>query len=241
MEELDSQAFGRPVLQICKPDLITDFRAFENDYCALWSPVYVYVKIPSDKAILVHYFEDQGFRFVEFQLKMIKRLPRKKYDTSLFNEIIGLAEVGMNEDIEPILLLADESLNVDRVLLDPLVDPIVAKRRYRLYLLKSWRQENETLIRYYDKRNGWLIGFHSSLIIDAETRLGLLGATAKNVQGLGLGYGSECCLLNSWIDLGVKKFITHISLSNFNIMGVEYKALDFKPRQTFVILRKIYK
>jgi hypothetical protein len=75
---------------------------------------------------------------------------------------------------------------------------------------------------------------------DPVSMLHLLGGVAPGHKGSGAAVGSERLLFNRWIEEGVRKVTTHISLSNYKIMEAEYKAFDFKARQSSAVLRKIY-
>lgn len=240
LEELDSQAFGRNVIKIAYPEEAADFNAFELEHIFSQSPYYVYVKIPAESLNIIHHFEDHGFRFVEFQLEMTKRLPAKKYDTSMFDSIFRLEEMRPSDNIEPILKLADEIFNIDRIFLDPKLDVSLARKRYRLYITKSWQSPYERLIRCLDLRDNSLIGFHTHMKQEPDSMLHFLGGVAASHKGSGATIGFERMLFNQWIEEGVKKVVTHISLSNYKIMEAEYKAFDFKAKQSYAVLRKIY-
>lgn len=240
LEELDSQAFGRNVLKINYPQKVADFEAFERRHIWPQSPFYVYLKIPAESLGLIHYFEDQGFRLAEFQLEMVKRLPLKKYDTSMFDSIFQMETLGPDQDLEPVLQLADSIFDVDRIFVDPELEVGWARRRYRLYITKSWQSPQERLVVCRDKRDGNLIGFHTHTKRADGSMLHFLGGVAASVQGLGATIGFERMLFNSWIDEGIRKVTTHISLSNYKIMEAEYKAFDFKAKQSSAVLRKIY-
>ena len=241
LEELDSKAFGRNVLKINAPEAVADFKAFEQEQILSQSPYYVYVKIPAESLNLIHYFEEFGFRFVEFQLEMNKRLPSKKYDTSMFDNIFRLEEVGPDDDIESTLQLSDEIFDIDRIYLDPTLDTTLAKRRYRLYITNSWQSPLERLVICTDMRDNSLIGFHTHKKLPPDAMIHFLGGVAASRKGSGATIGFERMLFNNWIGEGIKKVTTHISLSNYKIMEAEYKAFDFKARQSCAVLRKIYK
>lgn len=241
LEEIDSQVFGRNILQIREPEQHPDFGSFEIGYLNEYAPFYAYVKTPAEDLALIHYFEDQGFRFVEFQLLMTKRLPRKKYDTAMIDGILSLKEIGPEEDIEPILELADDIFDVDRVYCDPVIGPDLAKKRYRAYIRKSWQSPKERVIKGYDLRNNNLVSFHTHLRTGPADMLHFLGGTSRPYQASGAAVILQKMMFNNWIDEGLKNITTHISLSNYKIMESEYKALDFKPRQSYAVLRKIYR
>jgi len=239
-EELDSQAFGRAVLQITEPETQGDFRLFERQYLAEHDPVYVYVRIPSDDLEQVHFFEAQGFRFMELQLRMSKRLPARRFNTSMFDSVLGMEIVGPGDDIESILKLADDIFDRDRILIDPLLEPQIAKRRYRLYISKSWQSEDEELLRFYDKRNGKLVSFHTHKYMDDQLVLTFLGGHAREYQSTGLGSGCALNYFNHWIERGCRRVRTHVSMAHLKALENEYKGHDYKAEQAFMLLRKIY-
>ena len=239
-EELDSRAFGRNVLQIVEPEPAPDFKDFETGYLAAFTPFYVYVKIPAEGLPLIHYFEDQGFRFMEFQLRMSRRLPRRKFDTAMFDEVLALSALGPDDDLEPTLRLADEVLKVDRVFMDPALPEGPASKRYRLYITNSWKTEDEEVLNFHDRRSGQLVSFHTHKYLGEGLVLTFLGGTARECQGSGLSRGCTLKFFNHWIERGVRRVRTHISLTNYKIMEDEYKGADYKAEQSFAILRKIY-
>ena len=240
-EELDSQAFGRNVLRLDEPEAGPGFAEFEAEYLAAWDPVYVYVKIPAEDLALSHHFEDQGFRFMEFQLRMSRRLPRRAFDTSAFDGVLEMRILGPGDDLEPVLNLADEIFTNDRIYLDPLLpDKSLAKRRYRLYIAKSWLAEDEEVLAFHDRRDGRLVSFHTSKYLGGRLVLTLLGGHAPAHQGSGLGRGCTLNYFNHWISKGIVRVHTHISLANYRGLESEYKGDDYKPEQSFAVLRKIY-
>jgi hypothetical protein len=238
-ERIDSLAFGRNVLQIKNPTAHIDFHEFEESYILKWAPFYVYLKIPAENLSLIHHFENHGFRLAEFQLEMTRRLSNK-FDVSMFKNFLAIFEVGPEEDIEPILRLADAEFVFDRVFVDPELVPAMAKRRYRLYIEQSWQAIDERLVKFLDMRDGSLIGFHTHKKIGQASMLHFLGAVASSYKRSGASIGAERLLLNKWIDEGIKSLTTYISLTNYNIMEAEYKAFNFKAKQTSAVLRKIY-
>ena len=241
LEETDSQAFGRNVLRLDEPETGPDFAGFEAEYLKTWAPVYVYVKIPAEEPALIHHFEDQGFRFMEFQLRMSRHLPRRPYDTSAFDGVLEMLVLGPEDDLEPVLMLADEIFTVDRIFQDPLLpDKSLARRRYRLYITKSWLAEDEEVLAFHDRRDGRLVSFHTSKYIDDRLVLTLLGGHTPAHQGSGLGHGCTLNYFNHWIRRGLKRVRTHISLAHYRVLESEYKGDDYKPEQAFAVLRKLY-
>ena len=240
IEELDSQAFGRNVLQIIDPEVDGGFPLFERQYLAEHNPVYVYARIPSERLDLIHFFEAQGFRFMEFQLRMSKRLPGRKFDTAMFDSVLGMEVLGPSGDIEPILRLADDIFDQDRIFLDPLLDSEIARKRYRLYITKSWLAEDEEVLRFFDKRNGRLVSFHTHKYIDGQLVLTFLGGHAREYQGSGIGLGCAFNYFNHWIGKGCRRVRTHVSMAHGRALETEYKGHDYKAEQTFALLRKIY-
>ena len=241
LEEIDSQAFGRNVLRLDEPEAGPGFAEFEAEYLAAWEPVYVYVKVPAEELSLIHHFEDQGFRFMEFQLRMSRRLPRKTFDTSAFDGALEMRLLGPEDDLEPVLKLADDIFTIDRLYMDPLLpDKSLAKRRYRLFITKSWQAEDEEVLGFYDRRDGGLVSFHTHKYLGDHLVLTFLGGHAPAFQGSGLVWGGSLLFFNHWINRDIKRVRTHISMANYRIMEAEYKGFDYRPEQSFAVLRKIY-
>jgi hypothetical protein len=149
--------------------------------------------------------------------------------------------LGPEDDLEPILKLADEIFTLDRVFLDPvLTDKNLAKRRYRLYITKSWLAEDEEVLAFHDRRDGRLVAFHTFKYLDDRLVLTLLGGHASVCRGSGLGRGCTLNFFNHWISKGITRVRTHISLANYQIMEAEFKGDDYKAEQSFAVLRKTY-
>lgn len=239
-EITDSNAFGRTVLQVRDVDASVDFQAFERECIQQYNPFYVYAKVRIEDLEQVHYLEKNGFNFVEYQLRMTKHLPRKPFDVSMFDGFVEMVEVSKNEDIEPILQMADEIFDIDRIYVDPLMSHDLARKRYRAYLKKSQQSDKENFFKFVDKTNGKLIGFHTHLQTDDKTIVHFLGGNAKEYQASGSAFATEYLLFNNYISKGIRKVVTHISGCNYRIFNFEFKTMDFKAEQGFAILRKVY-
>ncbi len=239
-EEIDSQAFEQSVLQIKDIDCHEDFVGLEREYQEKYHPLYVYAKVEIEKIPEIHFLERHGFCFIEYQLRMTKKLPQKLYDTTLFDDVVAMEEVLPEENIEPILELADTIFKTDRIYIDYMMGKEFAQKRYRAYIQKSQQSPEEQLVRFFDKRTQDLISFHTHKQINPTTVIHFLGGVAPKYQCTGACFACEYHLFNHFIKQGIKKIITHISGSNYPIMNFEFKTIDFKPEQAFVVLRKIY-
>ena len=238
-EEIDSQAFGRTVLQIKNIHCQDDFRELEKEYQEIHNPLYVYAKIEIERIPEIHFLEEHGFCFMEYHLRMSKKLPQKLYDTS-FDDVVVMQEVLPEENIDSILEMAGSIFKTDRIYIDPRMGKDLAQKRYRAYIQKSHQSSEEKLLKFYDKRTQELISFHTHKQIDNKTVLYFLGGIATKYQGTGACFACEYHLFNYSIQHGIKKIITHISGSNYPIINFEFKTMDFKPEQAFIVLRKIY-
>ncbi|NUM33246.1 MAG: hypothetical protein HUU50_01760 [Candidatus Brocadiae bacterium] len=238
-EPIDSEVFGFNVLQIKDIHCQDNFQEIEKEYQKKHNPFYVYAKIEIEKIPEIHFLEDHGFRFMEYQMRMSKKLPQKLYDTS-FDDVVIMEKVLAQENIDSILSLADTIFTNDRIYIDPYMGKELSQKRYRAYIQKSHQSSEEELVKFYDKRTQNIISFHTHKSIDNKTILHFLGGVAPEYQGTGACFACEYSLFNSFIQRGIKKIITHISGSNYPIMNFEFKTMDFKPEQAFIVLRKIY-
>src|ERR1051326_4487094 len=68
--EIDSDVLQSRVLEIADFDAGRDFPQFENDYIQRYNPLYVTCKIPAEQIQDVHRLEENGFRFLEFQMRL---------------------------------------------------------------------------------------------------------------------------------------------------------------------------
>ena len=240
-EEIDSLIFGKNVLKLDEIDLSVDFQKFEKDYKEEYDPKYVYTKLPVTDIDKIHFLENNGFEFIECQLQLFKRLTHL-YDTSIYEKdmLLKLEEVDSENDLEEIQQISDITFDVDRIYIDSKLDKELAKKRYHLYIRNSLLEKNQRLDKLVDINNDRIIGFHTLMYKNNDAVLVLLGAVSPDYQKTGANNVLDRYLYNELFRLGRKNITTHISARNIKVLNYVQKILEFKIRQTFIVLRKIY-
>ena len=240
LEELDSIAFGANVLKINDIDENIDFSVFEKAYINQYSPIYVYTKIPIEELQKIHYLEQYGFEFAECQLELFRRLS-ELYDINTYSDEIEYSIVDNEKDLEEVKLISDEIFaKVDRINVDKKLPSDIGKKRYRLYLDNSYKQDNQIIYKSTDKNTNKIIGFSSFLFKDAKSAMHLIGGSCPECQGTNLNYVGNCVAYNNFIKQGRKNVTTHVSAGNLKIVNYLLKGFEFKVKKTFIVLRKIY-
>lgn len=239
-EEIDSLAFGSSVLKIEDIDININFKNFENSYIKQHNPIYVYARINIEDLESIHYLEKEGFNYVETQYKITKKL-FKKEDLSIFNNEYELIKVSNSNDLPLIYSLSDRIMKIDRIYQDKKFDTSIAQKRYHLYINKSFTSKNENVfITRYIPTNE-IIGFHTNLMIDSKNILFFIGGILPEYHNTGACFAHSYLIYNYLYECGFKNITTHISAANYNIINLEMRTLGFKPKQAYIILRKIYK
>lgn len=113
--EIDSDVLQSPVLEIVDFDAGSDFRRFEDDYLRHYNPLYVTCKVPAEQIQDVHLLEENGFRFLEFQLRL-RGSPNKEYEAS---GDYSYLPIGSERDLGAVLDIASTIFEHDRYSRDP--------------------------------------------------------------------------------------------------------------------------
>lgn len=240
LEQIDSIAFGQNVLKLLDIDDSVKYSEFEKNYISEYNPRYVYTKIKADDISKIHYLESNGFEFIECQIELFKRIT-KLYDTSIFDESITVEQVCNRQDLDVIYKVSDSAFNnIDRIYVDEKIDNAIAKKRYHLYLKNSFEKSNQRLDKLVDNKLNKIIGFHSLLYKDERSVLLLLGGILPEYQSSGINYALDFNIYNDLYKSGHKNITTHISAKNIKIMNYLTKVLDFKFKNSCIVLRKVY-
>lgn len=240
IEKLDSIAFGANVLKINEVDDNINFPQFESDYIKKYEPKYVYSKVNIEDISKIHYLEQNGFEFIECQLELFKRIT-ELYDTSIFDESITVDQVCDRQDLDIIYEVSDLAFNnIDRIYVDEKIDKTIAKKRYHLYLQNSFQQSNQRLDKLVDNKLNKIIGFHTLLYTGDKSVTLLLGGILPEYHSSGVNYMLDYFVYNDLYKSGHKNITTHISAKNIKIMNYLTKVLDFKFKNSCIVLRKVY-
>ena len=221
--EIDSRVLGGSVLVIQDFDPTADFAAFERGYIDAYDPVYVSAKVPLERISDVHAFENAGFNLAECQIRSMIKL-RKPYDVSAYP--YDFERVVREEDLAPLLDIAETTFVHDRFSTDRSIDPAVSGARYRAYVRQSFLSADEAVYRLID-RDRRTVAFKTHRYISDTEVLFLLGGVRADYKNLGLGLINEYFEFNELISKGIRKGITHISATNYPVFNLEIAQLGF--------------
>jgi hypothetical protein len=239
--QVDSEILGHAVLDVTDFDPTCDFVSFETEYRKREDPIYVACKVPAEAIQDVQLLEDQGFRFVEFQIRLRGTLA-KTYDTSAYD--YTYLPVSSEQDLAAVLDIASSIFEYDRFSRDPFFQQWkgrnISGERYRRYLLESMRSDNEFVYQLVSNASGEVVGFSSHRIVGPESALLLIGGVKNDYKSSGVGAINDYFGLNELKQKGVKWFHTHISGANYPILNLEVRGVGFRVVQSFVVLRKVY-
>lgn len=233
---IDSQVLGGNVLAIQDFDPAADFAAFERSYIADYKPVYVSAKVPLERILDVHALESAGFQLAECQIRSMIKL-RKPYDVAAYP--YDFERVVREEDLGPVLDIADTTFVHDRFSTDRSIDPAVSGARFRGYVRQSLLAPDEAVYRLVDRERR-TVAFKTHRYVGGTEVLFLLGGVHADYKTLGLGLINEYFEFNELIRKGIRKGITHISAANYPVFNLEIAQLGFRVLTTFAVMRKTY-
>ena len=198
---------------------------------------YTLIKVPSGNPALVHELEEHGFRFLETQLEIFKKLKSYEEPKGPILKEIQYRKVGSREGLDSVLEQIDEQMFVtDRVSLDPALGPEASARRVRNWLIDEFDESHSELFHlvYKDQK----IGFF--LVKDKSRRslYGLLGGLYSEFVRSGLGMSIIMIPLRIAKERDKRLLETRISSNNSDVARL-YSELGFSLRRTWYVLRML--
>jgi hypothetical protein len=238
VHEIDSQVLGRAILELRGP-LDDDFARVERDYLAAHQPRYVVYKAPIEDIATIQRLEDHGFRFVETQLRLTFRL-RRPFDTGKVPYVFE--RVTTEDQLRDVLAIAAHTFTDDRFLVDPeLPDAArISSARYQAYVRQSFVRPDERVYRLVNPATGRTVAFKTHRLVQPDEALMLLGGVHADFKNAGMAPINAYHEFNELIRNGVKRFTTHVSARNTAVMNLEIGGFQYRIKQTFVVLRRIY-
>ena len=236
--EIDSDVLGRAILELSGP-YDPDLAHIERDYVQAHAPRYVLYKAPIEDIATIQHLEDHGFRFVETQLRLTFRL-RRPFETGKTPYVFE--QVTTEDQLREVLEIAAHTFTDDRFLVDPeLADAAqVSSARYQAYVRQSFLRPNERVYRLVNPALGRTVAFKTHRIVSPEEALLLLGGVHADYKSAGLAPINAYHEFNELLRTGVKRFTTHVSARNYAVMNLEVGGFQYRIKQTFVVLRKLY-
>ena len=234
--EIDSRAFGFPVLSISDFDAEVRFASFEQDYFAQYSPRYVSCKVPVGALADIHALEAAGFRFVEVQITGDIPVRLSSVDSHPY----WIETVTVEPVLDEVLEIARTSFDLDRYTKDPQIGPLLGGRRYQEYVRQSFAREDEEVCRLVDPADGRTLLFKTHRFTGPGKAVALLNAVRVDQKGSGIGIIADSFYYNYLGGLGITKVTTSFSAEHRLIAQHLIGNLQMKVRATFAILRKVY-
>ncbi len=236
--DIDSQVLGRAILEVSGP-YNGELARLEEQYLSEHHPMYVLYKAPIEDVASIQALEDHGFRFVETQLRLTQRL-RKPFDTGKTPYVFE--RVTTEDHLREVLEIAGNTFTDDRFLVDPKLPDshAISSARYQAYVRQSFVRENERVYRLVNPATGKTIAFKTHRIVNPDEALMLLGGVHADYKAAGLAAINAYCDFNELIKNGVKRFTTHVSARNYGVMNLEISGFQYRIKQTFIVLRKLY-
>jgi len=236
---IDSAVLGRAVLEIRAFQAGDDVPREEKRFLQEHDPCYAVCKVPVEDLAAIHQLEDNGFRFIETQLKL--SLKMKSYDASKYPYSYVPVEA---EDLETVLGIAGTIFLNDRFSIDPFINERFAGKaageRYRRYVMKSFEAPDECVYKMVNNATKEIVGFGTHRHTTQDEAMMFIGGIVSNYQKAGLGPISDFLTINNLRREGVKKAYGHVSARNYAIMNLEIAGLGFKVIDSHIVLRKVY-
>lgn len=236
--EIDSAVLGRAILELSGP-YDADLARLEEEYLRDHQPLYVVYKAPIEDITSIQQLEDHGFRFVETQLRLTFRL-RRPFDTGKTPYVFE--RVTTEDHLQEVLEIAANTFTDDRFLVDPKLGEAqkISSARYQAYVRQSFVRADERVYRLVNPTTQQTVAFKTHRIVSPDEALMLLGGVHTDYKSAGLAAINAYHEFNEMMKNGVKRFTTHVSARNYGVMNLEISGFQYRIKQTFVVLRKLY-
>lgn len=202
---------------------------------------YLVVKVPTGMTDFNWYLGTQGFTLVETQIKYSGTISAFDYNDRFVRKLLPRITYkvveGLSDAEEIAGRITPGMFRTDRISLDPSFGPDKGCRRYRNYLLNSFRSgQNEITGIYFD---GELAGFEM-YELKGETCWGKLGGIYPDSKVPGLGFLVACApLLFTSERYGARRFVADVSSNNMPVVGL-YEYLHFRMEGMTYVFAKHY-
>ena len=229
----DTKVIGKNVIEINNSFDIDKkvYNEFEANLSLLHSPYMLFCKVPINDINRIHFLEEYGYRYIETQFHILKRI-QEKYKIHLGIEYSPIED----KDLASILDIAKTTFDTDRYSIDPFIGKTLAGERYSNWILDSINNEKYQLFKYISDND--IVGFHFIKVED-EKAFGLLGGVKQEYKSTGIGFYINLMFNNLLYDKGIKTLDTHISAANMDIFNIDI-YMQYKIKDVMVVLRKIF-
>ena len=209
-----------------------------------FSNSYVVIKMPVGNLRALHALEDEGFRFMEVSCHVEKNI--KDFSVSPFYkrmmDAINFMEINKNEEWDNIVdnYLTEDMFISDRIYLDDSLPKGISTIRYKNWSKDLKNNPNTKMVCFISKKTKQKLGF-AIFGVNKEQGIyeSILGGTFPNKEIIGIGGAVLCCHYEYVKQNNGKKFETHISSNNLQIMKF-YTIFGNVIIDEQYVLRKIY-
>ena len=240
----ENRNLGRDAYEITldRKDL-KDFDAVLKEIHAQdFAGAYVVVKMPVGDLKALHALEDDGFRFMETQFHIERRLENyappemlKLYQNDLIREEIPKIRSEWEKIVN---LITSDMFTTDRIYLDPYLKQEMSSIRYKNWIMDLVDDAKAHLFVF--KKGNNIIGYSADILdIDRRSVYGLLGGVFSSYQDKGLGLLLWDTSIQSSIKSGMKKMETAISSNNNAVLRL-YMLFGYIIKKQTYVLRKLF-
>lgn len=238
--EFESEILGLTVLDLKDLEGDEDIAAIEREYIERFDPAYVASKVPQEDMRSIHLLEDAGFNLVEIQFRMTLKL-RGFYDTSSTPYEFKLVET--EDALDEVLDMVKDMFIDDRFYVDPQLPDSkkLSAARYRAFVRRSFERPDERVYQMINPSSAETLAFKTHRILSDNEALLLLGGVHPDYRKTGIAPLNEHFEFNELLRGGIKRITTHVAARNYAIINLEVRGFRFRVRQSFAVLRKLYR
>lgn len=199
-------------------------------------------KVPATNLAQTHLLEAEGFRFVETQLSLGKRLREVRFDprVAAFAKSFAYCPVETPEGFAAICEQVGKGLfDTDRIYLDPALGPELSARRYLRWMNTMFL--NPARFRFFTLReqaSGKDVGFVCMDLSNPEAYRGVLAGIYEDFKNAGLGFLIIYFPLSYAREQGCSYYRTAISTNNLAVLNL-YTFFAFQVEGCYTVLRKL--
>lgn len=229
----DSKVIGKNVLEINNDfDLDNDeYNKTEAKIVSEYSPFMIFCKVPIHDIVRIHYLEEAGFRFMETQFHIVRKI-QEKFSIKSDIECSPYQE----GDLPKIIEIAKTTFDTDRYSIDPYIGREIAGQRYANWILNSINNKENILLKYSLENE--IIGFHL-IKVSGKIAHALLGGVREDYKSSGAGVFINLLLNNYLYSMGLKSIDTYISAANIGIFNIDI-YMQYKIKDVTAVLRKVF-
>jgi len=238
--EIDSSVLNEEIFEIVDfQNSYKDFANRESKFINNKRPDYIQISINSIDINIIHYFENIGFRFIEF--KIFRRL--KLGDTIISSSYLYPFEskiISNKKDINKVIAICQNAMFDDRFSQDTHYPHEISLKRIIAFINKSFSKKDEFLLAYFNATTQEIIGFQTGRFFNINHVILYINSI---ILGLDSAKYREICdyLLLNWLKENKIQIIDAYSTgSNLSELNITIKNQGFEINSANVILRKLY-